>query len=91
VNKIFVLHTTFNIALAAMFWLTQVIFKATHTRFGVLSCSNVLVADGTIHTTWRKHNIFNFIWHFHVGLLLPKFQISLFPHSITVLKMFCNM
>jgi hypothetical protein len=56
-----------------MFGLTQVIFKATHAR---LSRSNVLVADGTIHTAWRKHNIFNFIRHFHVILSLPKFQFD---------------
>jgi hypothetical protein len=73
VNKILVLHTVLNFAFSAMFGLAHVIFKATHARFSALSYSNMLVADGTIHTAWRKHNIFNFIRHFH------------FPHSFKFL------
>jgi hypothetical protein len=72
VNKTLALRTAFNFALAAVFRFAHVIFKATHAR---LFCSNVLVADGTIHTAWRKHNIFNFIRHFHVGLSLTQILI----------------
>jgi hypothetical protein len=79
-NEAFVPRAIFNSACAAMFRLAQVTFKTTGTRFGMFAYSNMLVADSTIHTAWRKHDIFNHFGHFHFQLT-PKVRHNTKPEA----------